>query len=598
MMSSLRGLLLTGLLLSGAAPSLQTPTRDVTTPQSVTGTAGLYGVVVNDLTNRPMRRALVSISSAASHVSLAAITDETGTFAFTDLPADRYFLGASKAGFISLAYGAKRPLRPGTTVALEAGQQKKDLTLRLQPGAVLTGTVRDGTGAPLPGARVIVLRSTYGYDTGERTLAPTAGGFGELTDDRGVYRVFGLPPDDYFVVVTAGAVIRNDRELREITAPEVEWATRQLRAQSGPSVMAPPTSAPEPGPAVDYAPVFYPGAYTQAQATSVSLKEGEERSGIDVLVGWTRTAKISGNVVSPDGALPPNLQVNVIAHDTIPGIPFSGFGNARVAADGAFVSAGLPPGDYTITVRVTGAGGRGAPTPAPSALFGTSTVTVNGVDATTTVTLQTGVTVSGRLVFDGDSIKPPSDLTKMRVTLTPVRSRIPTLGVPAATVDANGAFTFSGATPGRYRIFVSLGGGWQLRNAMAQGRDVADLPLEIANQDIRDVEVTFTDRPTEVSGDLLDAAGHPATEYFIIVFAADKAYWTPQSRRIQSARPASDGHFRVQNLPPGEYYIGAVTDVEQGEWYDPSFLTQLLATSQKITLAEGEKKVQSLKIAK
>ena len=135
-------------------------------------------MVVNDLTNRPMRRALVSISSAVSHVSLAAITDETGAFAFTDLPADRYFLGASKAGFISLAYGAKRPNRPGTTVAVEAGQQKKDLTLRLQPGAVLTGTVRDGTGAPLPGARVIVLRSTFGYDTGERTLAPVAGGLG------------------------------------------------------------------------------------------------------------------------------------------------------------------------------------------------------------------------------------------------------------------------------------------------------------------------------------------------------------------------------------------------------------------------------------
>ncbi len=168
---------------------------------------------------------------------------------------------------------------------MDAGQQKKDLTLRLQPGAVLTGTVRDGTGAPLPGARVVVLRSTYGYDTGERTLAQTAGGLGELTDDRGMYRVFGLPPDDYFVVVTAGSVIRNDRELRETTASEVEWATRQLRAQSGPSAMAPPTPAPEPGPAVDYAPVFYPGAYTQAEAASISLKEGEERGGIDLLVG-------------------------------------------------------------------------------------------------------------------------------------------------------------------------------------------------------------------------------------------------------------------------------------------------------------------------
>ncbi len=89
MISALRGFALLGLLLSNEAPARQTPARDVTTPQSVTGTAGLSGVVINDVTNRPIRRALVTISSAVSHVSLAAITDETGTFAFTDLPADR-----------------------------------------------------------------------------------------------------------------------------------------------------------------------------------------------------------------------------------------------------------------------------------------------------------------------------------------------------------------------------------------------------------------------------------------------------------------------------------------------------------------------------
>ncbi len=224
---------------------------------------------------------------------------------------------------------------------------------------------------------------------------------------------------------------------------------------------------------------------------------------------------------------------------------------------------------------------------------------VSGVDVTTTVTLQTGVTVSGRLVFDGDSIKPPSDLTQMRVALTPTRSRIPTLGVPSAVVDATGAFTFRGVAPGRYRIMTPSTGGWLLRSAVAQGRDMADLPLEIASQDVRDVEVRFTDRPTEVSGDLLDATGHPATEVLHHrVCRGQDVLDAAIPEDSQSTRPASDGHFTLKNLPPGEYYIGAVTDVEQGEWYDPSFLAQFLGASQKITLAEGEKKVQSLKIAK
>ena len=59
------------------------------------------------------------------------------------------------------------------------------------------------------------------------------------------------------------------------------------------------------------------------------------------------------------------------------------------------------------------------------------------------------------------------------------------------------------------------------------------------------------------------------------MFPANKAYWVPQSRRILSTRPGSDGHFKFPNLPAGDYLIAAVTDVEQGEWYDPAFLAQL-----------------------
>ena len=165
--------------------------------------------------------------------------------------------------------------------------------------------------------------------------------------------------------------------------------------------------------------------------------------------------------------------------------------------------------------------------------------------------------------------------------------------------DATGAFTFKGVTPGRYR-FSAFGaaGTWQMRSAMALGDDALDVPVTIGSDDVTGVEIVFTDRPSELSGDLLDASGQPASEYFIVVFPSDKKHWTPLSRRIQSVRPASDGRFRVPNLPPGDYMIAAVTDVEQGEWYDPSFLAQLVEASTKITLAEGEKKVQNLKISR
>lgn len=67
------------------------------------------------------------------------------------------------------------------------------------------------------------------------------------------------------------------------------------------------------------------------------------------------------------------------------------------------------------------------------------------------------------------------------------------------------------------------------------------------------------------------------------------------SRRILSTRPGSDGHFKFPNLPAGDYLIAAVTDVKPDEWYDPAFLAQLVGASTKVTLAEGEKRVQSLR---
>jgi len=563
----------------------QQPARDA--PLSVTtGTAQLSGSVVNEVTAQPVRRASVAISTSEGNLRLTSVTDDGGRYSFRDLPDGRYYISVSKAGFVTTNYGATKPQRPGTTFAIQTGE-KKSLPLKIAPGAVITGTVRNRDGDPIAEARVSVLRPMPSYLTGEKTLGSIAGGFGESTDERGEFRIFGLPAGEYYVVATLGIGSRNAIELRETTSAEIDWATRQLQTPGGPA-------APAAGRAVDYAPVFYPGVPNQAAAGVITLKTGEERRGVDVLLDLTPTAKISGTITNPAGDLPPNLQVNIIQHDAIPGIPFSGFGTARADASGRFSSAGLSPGDYTVTVRAAPARGGGAGS--ASALFALSTVTVNGVDLDTDVMLRPGVTVTGRLVFDAHTLKPPTDLSRTRVNLTAERSRTPTLGVPAAMADAQGNFRFVGVTPGRYRIDATVAGGWTLRTAIYDGRDVLFEPVDVQGVDLQGIEVTLTDLQTELSGDLLDANGKPAPDYFVIVFPVDRKQWVPQSRRIQSVRPATDGRFSFKNLGAGDFLIGAVTDVEQFEWYDPAFLSRLVEASTKVTLVEGEKKVQSLRI--
>ena len=95
---------------------------------------------------------------------------------------------------------------------------------------------------------------------------------------------------------------------------------------------------------------------------------------------------------------------------------------------------------------------------------------------------------------------------------------------------------------------------------------------------------------------MFDGAGRVTPNFPIVVFATDRAYWTLGSRRVQTARPASDGKFKVTGLPAGEYYVCAVTAVDRTEVYDPAFLEPLVAVSFKITIADGEKKTQDLRL--
>lgn len=68
--------------------------------------------------------------------------------------------------------------------------------------------------------------------------------------------------------------------------------------------------------------------------------------------------------------------------------------------------------------------------------------------------------------------------------------------------------------------------------------------------------------------------------------------WGPQSRRIASIR-----RYTFRAIPPGEYFVAAVDDVEQDEWFDPAFLQALVEASIKVTIAEGEQKTQDLRLA-
>ena len=155
----------------------------------------------------------------------------------------------------------------------------------------------------------------------------------------------------------------------------------------------------------------------------------------------------------------------------------------------------------------------------------------------------------------------------------------------------------SGVLPETYRLAATVPGaaGWWLRSAIVDGRDLLDTMVEVTG-DITNAVLTFSDQRASLSGRLVTTAGPPAAPYFIVVFPADRTLWMPLARRIMSTRADTMGAWALRDVPPGDYLVAALTDLAPDELSDPAFLEQLVPNALKVTVSDGENKMQDLRI--
>jgi len=195
----------------------------------------------------------------------------------------------------------------------------------------------------------------------------------------------------------------------------------------------------------------------------------------------------------------------------------------------------------------------------------------------------------------------PPDLSRQRMmvnlTIAPGYSTGVFGSLPSGQILPDGSFTINGVIPGKYVLRGSFG---MAKSAVANGQDTLDVPLDFTgDRDVTDAVITVTDKISELSGVLTDNAGKPAADYTVVAASAEEKYWTPGSRRIQIARPTPDGRYSFRALPPGEYLLGAVMELEGGGQYDPEFLKSLsTGLAMRITVTDGGKVTQDLRIVR
>jgi Carboxypeptidase regulatory-like domain len=594
------------VVAAGTATTVsQGVTRDTPAQQRDKATAAsgrIAGRVLGADNGRPVSRALVRLTAPELPGGRSALTDNSGAFEFTELPTGRYTLAASKAGYVGLSFGQRRPLQAGTPLQLSEGQELKGVDFRLPRGSAITGHVYDENGDPFPGAAVRVGR--YQYGQGMRQLVPAGTA---QTDDRGEYRVWGLNPGAYYI----SAIARN---------PGVPGGRGFAPMGSGGPGAFVTRGRGAPGAADGrddleqeaYAPTYFPGVPSVNEARAVTIGLATEIAGIDFNVLLVRASRISGRVTNADGSAASAGSVNLIPEGGTGrnGGPLGGNYVSRIQDDGVFSIVNVPPGRYVLRARGDGPRIRGADASAGSGSsrassrddyvppqFAVLPLTVNGDIGNLNVALALGATISGKVTFQATQSRQPPQVDRFRIIASLVdRSD----GGPNSTarIEQDGTFLLVGVPAGSLWLRSQAPGGWSLKSAIVDGRETIDAPFEIgAGDKITGVDLTFIDRQSEISGTVTDAQGLAVTEYTVLAFPADSALWRPQARQIVTARPDQTGKFQLRGLPPGDYYVATIDPAEQGEWFEPAFLEQQRSGATRVSLGEGATRTQNFRVS-
>lgn len=352
------------------APDLAAQTRVGAATAGESRVAGAITGRVLGEDGQPLAHARVMLSrmSGTSGFATSAQSDEDGRFTFSNLAFDAYLVSASAPGYVLEPDPFEQP---GARIYHHVGDS---VTLRMVKGGVITGMVTNTNGEPLVGMFVDAARVRYADG---RVVREGAGGRifqPRQTDDRGVYRIYGLRPGAY--IIRAGG--------------------RNSFGQFTPYDLKVPT--------------YYPSA-TREGATHVSVQAGSEISGLDIRYRGEAGHAISGTIT---GALPPNYQASdgmVIALKHVSASAPEQYASFLPDNSG-FVFEGVADGDYDLLARRDG--GRDD----SSAASPPRRVNVRGRDVSgITLVLAPLGSVSGQLLFD--PAKSPEDNSACRPARAP-----------------------------------------------------------------------------------------------------------------------------------------------------------------------------------
>lgn len=601
------GLIVTGSLMVAPAYGQTTPSDQETTTTKIVEKAAqevvpsksvVRGRAVYDDTNRPVRRARVILMEMNGQgPQRLGRTSGSGEFQIKDVPAASYFVMIDASGiitplsFVDLEDAVNEKFNIGDLKAnfdevTVDGIRDVTVKVRARRGGAISGKVTYSDGDPAINVRVNVMRKKDGRLARVMTNLNPSALFGIQTDDRGIYRVAGLPQGEY--IVSAAETVDHDGNGGGQPGD-------YLGMYGGDSLVV----------------SYYPAVAKASDATVIQIFGGQEQNEVNITLVDRVLHNISGTVVTRHDSAPiSNAKVSISSKDNVSSTPlFTTPTGVSTDEQGVFTFNEMPDGAYTLTIEPPYVGNdtdtsedeepqTGSPTtiatPKNTLTRKQQDVTVSGRDLTdVTIVLSDGASVSGIVTVEGDRPLPEG----LQIMLGPSNGQ--PVYESQQNIQPDGKFTIDGVPSGTFDIAIILGPNdnhnYYVKTITRDTVDLMSAQLVIGEDtEINNVRVVLSGDAATLSGRILNPNGEPTSGVELALVPADPSRWRARAYyRYGSSK--GNGEYSISGAP-GDYLIIFLHAGDQFHAINEAWIRDRAASAQHVTLMPSQRKTLDLTV--
>ena len=492
------------------------------------GTGTVRGRVIDE-TGQPVPHATVYVNASVAlpqrHITF---TDDGGNFQINGLDALIYNVGASAPSYVTT------PREPDSLSYYRIGDS---VTISMVKGGVITGTVTAATGEPLVqiAVRAILLRDTNGQPPAALRFPPA-----RPTDDRGVYRIYGLTPGTYLVSAGGGGPYGYSTNAHDTEAPT-------------------------------YAP-----SSTRDGAAEIIVRAGEETTSVDIRYRDEPGHAVSGVVNGPTAPNSPS-SINISLTQIINGVPQNSTFSYQLPARKGFAFYGVADGDYNLIAQSSLDQGE-------IVASELRRITVKAADVTGIELVLKGLaSISGHLILETSAAAECRNKRHPLLSETLLiarRSEKNTLNDRAfsnlfaqGSPDKSGDFRLRNLAPGHFNLDVRFFAKyWYLRSIAREATAVQPVTGRVGvnnrltdaarsgislkfGERVSGLTVKLAEGAASLRGAVKTAAGESVPPKLYLYLAPAEKENAEDVLRFFIAPVPAEGTFGINNLPPGRYWV-------------------------------------------